>query len=370
MDDAIDFLMLYDGHFAPLQLYFAAATWEKEESPFRNMAIHEVSHQPWKVSADSSVSFRVVQAHTRPILHLSLSDDGQKLASASVDCAVKVWETQSGACERTLEGHTCAVNIVGFSPNGKLIASGDWDFIMRLWNAQNGDCLGVFEGHEGVIRTVAFSPDGQVLASGSKDGTVKVWESRTEACQRTLEGHGGFVNIVRFSPNGKFIASGSSDKTARLWDVQNGTCVFILEGHEDKVKCIAFSLDSRLVVSCCCSGETKFWDTRTGQCRRTIPTAVGSGFLPFSMNGQYLEMVRGTIDMSCIDSAISAKIKPRRGFHAGWNSYECDGRELIDIDYFSWPPVIFNCYETQSMILGSKSGQIWVLHVHYEEIDE
>ena len=54
---------------------------------------------------------------------MAFSPDGQRLASASHDGTVKVWDAATGQETLTLKGHTGVVSSVAFSPDGKRLAS-------------------------------------------------------------------------------------------------------------------------------------------------------------------------------------------------------------------------------------------------------
>lgn len=153
-------------------------------------------------------------------------------------------QTSPWRCIRTLtanSGSSACINAVSISPDGEIIASGGDDKTVKLWKLETGELISTLSGHSHFIKSVAFSPDGAILATGSDDRTIKLWNVSTgeEIC--TLLGHDHTVKSVTFHPDGQILASGSWDKTIKLWDIQTRELVCTLTGHQLQVNSVAFS---------------------------------------------------------------------------------------------------------------------------------
>src|SRR5207302_1943292 len=77
----------------------------------------------------------------------------------------------------TLQGHASGVWGVSLSADGQLLASGSQDGTVRLWEASTGRLLATLEGHSSGVGGVALSADGRLLASGGLDRTIRLWEA-------------------------------------------------------------------------------------------------------------------------------------------------------------------------------------------------
>eukprot|EP00968_Pinguiococcus_pyrenoidosus_P003057 scaffold180_cov311-Pinguiococcus_pyrenoidosus.AAC.39 len=169
------------------------------------------------------------------------------LASGSCDYTIRIWKWRVGVCLYVLEDHENWVRSVSWSPEGNKLASASWDRTIRLWDVAGDscECFAVLRGHEEGVRSVSWSHDGSKLVSGGGDNSIKVWDSSDGMCLRTLREHDDQVWFVSWSPDGTKLASGSFDRTIRVWDSSSMTCLTVLHGHSGWVRCAAWSSNSQ-----------------------------------------------------------------------------------------------------------------------------
>ena len=92
------------------------------------------------------------------------SPDGHRLATASKDGTVRVWNPDTGQpVGAPLTGHTSTVSGVAFSPDGHRLATASYDRTVRLWNPDTGQPLGdPLTGHTrpppGRVRQMSSTP--------------------------------------------------------------------------------------------------------------------------------------------------------------------------------------------------------------------
>ncbi|ARV61527.1 protein kinase [Nostocales cyanobacterium HT-58-2] len=263
---------------------------------------------------------RTLRGHASMVLAVTVSLDGQTIASGSNDNTIKLWQLETGKLLRTLgrwfSGHSNIVHAVAFSPDGELLASGSWDETIKLWQVSSGKEIHTLTNDGSWINSVAFSPIppnpyypeketyvrgfpllskasvglGWILASGGADCSVKLWRVSTGVKISTFIGHSDPVWSLAFSPDGQLLASGSADCTIKLWQVNTGQEIRTFTGHSFFVNSVAFSPDGQLLASGSADCTIKLWQVNTGQEIRTFTGGHSDEVwsVAFSPNGQLL----------------------------------------------------------------------------------
>ncbi len=218
-----------------------------------------------KATIPPSQPITVLKSHRDRVLTISFSPNGNLLASAGADQAIKLWDTNNWREAASLTGHNQMIRAVAFSPDGQTLASGSEDRFVKLWDVATRRELGTIRGHGGKVYSLAFSPDGQTLATASDDHTVKLWDMTANSQAFTeLTGHTDEVDVAAFSPDGKIIATAGDDKTIKLWDVAGGQASKTLTGHDFWVQSVAFSPDGTRLASADRHGSVIVWDAASG----------------------------------------------------------------------------------------------------------
>ena len=153
---------------------------------------------------------------TSEVLFVAWSGDS-RLASASADNTVIVWDLESGQPAQSLQGHTLRINSVAWLRDGRL-ASASADNTVIVWDLESGQPAQTLQGHTGVVWSVAWSGAGR-LASASSDKTIIVWDLESGQPAQTLLGHTDVITGVAWSGDGR-LASASIDNSVIVWETR------------------------------------------------------------------------------------------------------------------------------------------------------
>ena len=170
----------------------------------------------------------VVQlGHTKPVVAVAFSPDGELAATAGDDDVIVLWELRTAREIRRLVGYRAWS--IAISPAGRFLLAGGEDGSARLWDVDTGEEVRRFVAHYEGLTSVAFSPDGTTAVTGSFDGTAILWDLRAGRPLRRFEAQD--VSSIAISDDGSTLVTGGWDRTARIWSLATGEELGVLSGQ-------------------------------------------------------------------------------------------------------------------------------------------
>jgi len=213
----------------------------------------------------------VLRAHAKAVNDISFSASGQYLVSASKDAAVKIWDVEKVSVRRTLVGHADRVWCCVFCKQDTMVLSGSEDRSVIVWHAETGAILSRLTNCHGErVAAIAVNADSTMFATASWDKLVKLWAlaGHTAEPVATLSGHSMGVQTCKFSANGQVLVTGSNDETVRVWSVPSGQVLHVLTGHFREINSVSV-LGNAYIASASCNQEVKIWDM-SGRLLKTL----------------------------------------------------------------------------------------------------
>lgn len=104
--------------------------------------------------------------------------------------------------------HSREINVVAFSPDGLRLATASSDGAVKIWDLGNGHEILSYAGHTDKVRCLAWSYDGTFIASAGMEKNIKIWDPKTGKDKTTIAAVGEFVSAIALSKDGKHVFTG------------------------------------------------------------------------------------------------------------------------------------------------------------------
>ncbi len=117
------------------------------------------------------------RAHEKPILSCALSPDRTMLATTSVAGVARLWRLPALEPLRILAEEQDVLHDVAFSPDGRRLATASHDRTVAVYDVASGRRVLQCLGHKARALCLAFSTDGKTIVSGDANGVLRFWQS-------------------------------------------------------------------------------------------------------------------------------------------------------------------------------------------------
>lgn len=260
---------------------------------------------------ETGTPLHTLKGHTSWVLAVAYSPNGAMIATGSMDNTVRFWDAKEGkALGGPVKGHTKWITSLAWEPyhvqeSGRpRLASASKDSTVRIWDVVSKRIEHVLTGHKGSVSCVRWGGTGQIYTA-SHDKTIKIWNPKEGTLIQSLAAHAHRVNHLALSTdfalrtayhdhtgkvpateaekvaaarkrfeeaatvNNKIVerlVSASDDFTMYLWDpASSNKPVARLLGHQKEVNHVTFSPDMAYIASAGFDNHVKLWNGRDGK---------------------------------------------------------------------------------------------------------
>lgn len=246
------------------------------------------------------------------------------------DGAIGVWS--SAGCrplQLPVPAHAEFVSALSLSPDGNTLASGSWDGALRLWRTAELRPAGPpLRDHRSGVLSLAFSPDGRQLASGGGDATLRLRDASNGQPILPPVRHPGPVSSITYAGNPSTVITGSSDQQLRRFSMQSGEPLGDPIQMGSPVEALAASGDGSTVVATTIAGQLAVWQPGVWATPST-KVLVGAG----RANAVALNR-DGSVIVSAADEALRLWPGPPL-----WVAVACQALAKPLVDQASWEAV-------------------------------
>ena len=174
----------------------------------------------WSVGKGKALGYWEAESD---ILDAALSDNAQHILLGLKDGRALHINRLNGRRLEVVAHRNEWVTTVSMSADGQLVATGGNDRRVMLWDAFSGDELQVFN-HPNRIVKVALSDDKTKVLSADEDANAHIWSVKngTQISTLNLKRNELHIEEARFSSDGGQLLIGFPGRNVSLWQVATG----------------------------------------------------------------------------------------------------------------------------------------------------
>jgi tetratricopeptide (TPR) repeat protein len=161
-----------------------------------------------------------VRKQTGTIRSLAFSPDSKRIAAASEDGTVCVFDTASGALVHTLNTGKGAATSCCFDPAGARLFVGRQDWAIRVYDSASGELTSTLRQKRAAVESISFTADGSRFAIGTTRGSLQVWDGRSCEQLLVLQEVGDAFHCVAFDPRGTRLIACGDEHAVRVYETR------------------------------------------------------------------------------------------------------------------------------------------------------
>ncbi len=233
----------------------------------------EIGRYNWSLATQP----RVITARVQ----LATGKDPALLAYSGPSHDIQVWNIPQKRSLAILRGHTLHIGCLDFSPSSKRLASASNDQTIRIWELDQPAEYRSFGSWNQLATDMTLSPDGEFAAAipnihsqQPKQNTIRVWNLRDGSVVGDFAG----VGAAAFTHDSSLITAQTQGGIS-CWNMKTNERTWYHEAPQQLCTCLRVGDDDKVITAVQVNGLVKTLDRRTGKVLQSSKVADDERFL-------------------------------------------------------------------------------------------
>ncbi|MFN0199441.1 MAG: WD40 repeat domain-containing protein [Planctomycetaceae bacterium] len=235
----------------------------------------------------------VFKGHTGSVASVQWTPDGNRFLTAGLDQSMRLWSMATGKELATYSGVNSPINSLVVTGDGKKVAAATDDKRLLVWELPAANVEAPVQPPPPILtitglmnlRGVATNQTGSVWGTAGDDGAVYLWDGLTGKLKERLIGHTAAAHAVAFSADGTTVISGSTDKTVKRWSPAVAAMAIV---GDKPVTQTRFSPDGKSFFTSDNGLLVQRWSVETMTSDKQWSASAPVRSMNLSVDGQYL----------------------------------------------------------------------------------